>query len=355
MRKKRSLNIRTHIFMPEETETLKRYRDGQKDYRLKLRFIALLLIAGNTGTEIVAAAVGKDIRTVETWYGKYLTHGPDALNSFQYQPKRCFLSDDQLADMIAWVKKELPSDTKVICHYIREQTGIAYCQSAVAKLLKKNGLRRLRPKLIPGKPPSEKKQTDFIEKYEKLRKSAADPESGRVVIFCDAMHFVHQTVPATCWGDPSERPVLKANSGRQRLNIMGGYDPVTCKLIHETDEKNCDSEKAIIFFKKLLRTYPKASMIKVFADNATYFHARNTQEWLEKNPRISLYFLPAYAPNLNLIERLWRFAKGKLIRNTYYEKYKTFRCHVFRLLNNIHNYESELSSLMVEKFQIIRQ
>ncbi|GBC61571.1 hypothetical protein DENIS_2533 [Desulfonema ishimotonii] len=123
--------------MPEETETLKRYRDGQKDYRLKLRFIALLLIAGNTGTEIVAAAVGKDIRTVETWYGKYLTHGPDALNSFQYQPKRCFLSDDQLADMIAWVKKELPSDTKVICHYIREQTGIAYCQSAVAKLLKK--------------------------------------------------------------------------------------------------------------------------------------------------------------------------------------------------------------------------
>ncbi|GBC61570.1 IS630 family transposase [Desulfonema ishimotonii] len=221
--------------------------------------------------------------------------------------------------------------------------------------LKKNGLRRLRPKLIPGKPPSEKEQTDFIEKYEKLRKSAADPESGRVVIFCDAMHFVHQTVPATCWGDPSERPVLKANSGRQRLNIMGGYDPVTCKLIHETDEKNCDSEKAIIFFKKLLRTYPKASMIKVFADNATYFHARNTQEWLEKNPRISLYFLPAYAPNLNLIERLWRFAKGKLIRNTYYEKYKTFRCHVFRLLNNIHNYESELSSLMVEKFQIIRQ
>ncbi len=46
----------------------------------------------------------------------------------------------------------------------------------------------------------------------------------------------------------------------------------------------------------------------------------------------SLHTLPAYAPNLNLIERLWRFVKGKLVRNRYYEKYKTFRSKVFILL-----------------------
>ncbi|GBC62189.1 hypothetical protein DENIS_3158 [Desulfonema ishimotonii] len=68
--KKRTLNIRTHIFISEETGPLKRYRDGQKDLRLRLRFIALLLIAGNTGIPTVAPSVGKDIRTVETWYKK---------------------------------------------------------------------------------------------------------------------------------------------------------------------------------------------------------------------------------------------------------------------------------------------
>ncbi|GBC61792.1 hypothetical protein DENIS_2754 [Desulfonema ishimotonii] len=161
--KKRSLNIRTHIFMPEETGTLKKYRDGPKDFRLRLRFIALLLIAGNTGIPTVASSVGKDVRTVETWYEKYLASGPDALNSFQYKAKQCFLSDDQLADTVAWVRRELPSDTKVIGHHIKKKTGVAYSRSAIEKLLKKKGLRWLRPKLIPGKPPSEEKQTDFIE------------------------------------------------------------------------------------------------------------------------------------------------------------------------------------------------
>ena len=71
-------------------------------------------------------------------------------------------------------------------------------------------------------------------------------------------------------------------------------------------------------------------------------------------PRVQIEYLPAYAPNLNLIERLWRFVKEKLVMNTYYKKYKTFRAKAFRLLNHVDEYVDEFKSLMVENFQIVK-
>ena len=78
------------------------------------------------------------------------------------------------------------------------------------------------------------------------------------------------------------------------------------------------------------------------------------EEWLKEHPRLYVEALPAYAPNLNLIERFWKIAKAKLVKNTYYEKYKTFRAHVFRFLNHVDEYVEELKTLMVERFQIIQ-
>ncbi len=93
----------------------------------------------------------------------------------------------------------------------------------------------------------------------------------------------------------------------------------------------------------------------LFVDNAKYFHANLVSEWLETHPRLQLEFIPAYAPNLNLIERFWKCVKEHLVKNTYYEKYKTFRAHVFRFLNHVEDYTEELETLMVEKFQIIQR
>ncbi len=112
-------------------------------------------------------------------------------------------------------------------------------------------------------------------------------------------------------------------------------------------------DSPFIFFDKLLKAYPQANRIEVILDNASYFHANDTGDWLKKHPKICCRFLPAYAPNLNLIERFWRFVKDKLVKNKYFEKYKTFRCQVFRLLNHVSDYKDELKSLMTEKFQII--
>ena len=167
------------------------------------------------------------------------------------------------------------------------------------------------------------------------------------------MHLVHQNIPRLCWADPKAPPILRTNTGRQRLNILGAYNPDTHRFVHVTGEENCDAKRAIEYFEMITTSYSQAPAVILFLDNAKYFKAQMVGEWLQDHPRLHIKFLPPYAPNLNLIERFWHFAKEKLVKNAYCEKYKTFRANAFRFLNHVDQYIAELRTLMVEKFQII--
>lgn len=168
------------------------------------------------------------------------------------------------------------------------------------------------------------------------------------------MHLIHQNIPGLCWGDPQNPPVLKTNTGRKRLNILGAYNPDSYSFVHLTGEENCDSNRVIEYFNVILKAYRRAPAIVLILDNAKYFKAKIVVKWLEEHPKLKLKFLPPYAPNLNLIERFWRFVKEHLVKNTYYKKYKEFRAKVYQFLNHIDQHTKELETLMVEKFEIVK-
>jgi transposase len=92
--------------------------------------------------------------------------------------------------------------------------------------------------------------------------------------------------------------------------------------------------RVIEYFNVIIKAYIRAPGIVLILDNAKYFKAKIVREWLEKHPKLELKFLPPYAPNLNLIERFWRFVKEHLVKNRYYKKYKTFRAKVFQFIKN---------------------
>jgi transposase len=76
------------------------------------------------------------------------------------------------------------------------------------------------------------------------------------------------------------------------------------------------------------------------------------REYLEKS-KIKLIFLPPYSPNLNLIERLWKYFRKRVIYNKYYETFDEFKKACKSFFRRIKRYKGELSSLMTENFQII--
>jgi len=345
------MDIIQHPFGQEEIHHLRQFRDQQHDGRLKIRFIGLLMLAEHIAIEHAASLIGRSVKTLRYWGHQDLTQGVDRLNSFNYQPKQTYLKPSQIAQVVTWVTTTNPAKAKHVKAYIQEQFNVQYTREAVRQLLHKHGLKRLRPTKQPGDPPSEDEQCAFVTRYETMK---AECEPGTVFLFGDAMHLVHQNEPGYCWGDPKAPPVIKTNSGRQRLNILGAYNPTEHSLVHLTGEENCDAVRAIAFLDTVEKAYIAVPHLVLFVDNARYFHAIMVTEWLTEHPRVHLEFLPAYAPNLNLIERFWKFAKAHLVKNTYYEKYKTFRAHVFRFLNHVGEYVNELKTLMVENFQIIQ-
>lgn len=249
-------------------------------------------------------------------------------------------------------KKKAPGSRVLIRDYIQVTFGIIYTLSALSRVLHRLGLKRLRPNLIPGKPPILEVQIQFIQRYKQLKLfEKIDP--GIIQLFSDGMHLIHQVVPSFYWGAKGSPIVLPSNSSRQRLNILGAYSPARQELVHLTSENNCDAIQVIKFLECVVKQYSHCHSIILHLDNARYFHARQVRCWLKEHPELIINRLPAYAPNLNLIERLWRFIKEQLVHNRYYEEYKTFRAHTFRLLNKVHDFATALRSLISDNFELV--
>ncbi len=152
------MDVSKYQFDDDEIAKLNDYRDYQPDIRLKVRFIALLMLAEGIELKTTASILGKSNKTIENWHYQYVTKGIDSLNSFQYKPKQSYLTPEQIDQVVDWVKQANPSKTKEVREYIKNHFKVTYSIEAVRKILKKGGLKILRPKVVPGNPPSEDEQ-----------------------------------------------------------------------------------------------------------------------------------------------------------------------------------------------------
>jgi len=90
--------------------------------------------------------------------------------------------------------------------------------------------------------------------------------------------------------------------------------------------------------------------IHLYVDNARYYRSKLVQEFLLTSS-IQMHFLPPYSPNLNPIERLWKFIKKEVIKSDYTPDPKIFKQRITDFFANIGNYKEKLDSLINTKFQ----
>ena len=135
-------------------------------------------------------------------------------------------------------------------------------------------------------------------------------KAGKVkLFFVDASHFVMGGFSGFLW--TKTRRYVQTACGRQRYNVLGALDFVTKKVETITNSTYITATEVIALIDKLFTTYAGLP-IKLVMDNARYQHCKAVIEYAA-SLGVELIFLPTYSPNLNLIERLWKFAKAQVL------------------------------------------
>jgi transposase len=191
-----------------------------------------------------------------------------------------------------------------------------------------------------------------VRKYRRHRREAG-PTTRRY--FVDACHPVWGLdLLYCCWLLVGQRHYVGVGNGRKRLNILGAYSPDDHDYVDiRLTKENITGEQFVKLLEKLLAQHPETEKFILYLDNAKYYSKPVVKEWLANHRQFHLVFLPAYSPNLNLIERLWKFLR-KLALNRWHKTFEAMQAAVAEVLDHLERYRCELDSLMSEKFHILK-
>ena len=327
-------------------------REGSVTHRLARRANALVLLDGGMSCEQVAQVLLLDDDTIRRWHGAFAEGGRKGLLRFESGGSACTLSNEQQAELVAWVKSTAPFSTRQIGAWIAQECGVEYeSRSGLVALLHRLGLAYRKPQVIP-RHLDEAKQRAFIALYEKLMNSLPADEA---VVFVDAVHPTHAARAAGCWTAKDEKPAIEQTTGRQRLNIHGAIDLETGQT-RMIEAEAIDAVSTIKLLNGLEALYSTTARIHVFLDNARYHHAKIVQEWLAQHGRrIVLHFVPSYCPHLNPIERLWALMHRHLTHNKTYPICREFADAILDFLRNeVPRRWAEFCDSVTDNFRVIR-
>lgn len=333
----------------EQVRVLKTTHKTLRDKKLADRIKAVLSL--NSGFEYshIAKILLLDEVTLRRYVKSFQEKGIEGLLEYRYTGGKSNLTLVQLQDLKSYLVANTQTKAKDIVSYIKKQYDVSYSVIGVTKLLHRLGFTYKKPKIIPGKADRAKQET-FLKKYQEIKFSLKEKDQ---LYFLDSTHPTHNTIASYGWilrGKANDK-FIKTNTGRERLNLNGALNLHSLQAV-VLEEKTINYKSTIRLFRKLLNKHPKGKIYMIL-DNATYYHHKAIKPFLKKHRRLKTVFLPSYSPNLNLIERLWRFFHQKVTNNHYFETFSEFKKTTMKFFRKLNLYEKELKTLLTDNFQLV--
>lgn len=310
--------------------------------------VKAVLLLGTGWTEYdVAEALLLDEKTVGRYVERYRQNPHDDFWQMDYPGSESKLTEVQLQRLDGHLQSRIYLTVAGIAAYVEQTFGVGYSEQGMTNLLHRLGFTYKKPKSVPGKADAAA-QRAFVQTYAllKKRRKPADP-----IYFMDGVHPQHNSVAAYGWIKKGQTPMLPSNTGRQRLNLNGAVNTETLQVVVRSDD-TLDAASTVALLTTLEKKHPQAGRIYVIADNARYYRSRLVKAYLKRS-RIKLIFLPPYAPNLNLIERLWKYFRKMVLYNRYYETFAQFKQACLGFFAHIKEHRAALRRLLAENFEII--
>ena len=338
--------MKDYTLSKEKIAELEKFHRSLRDKRQADRIKAVIALSKGWSAAQVAEILLFDENTSRHYFERYQQGGVPALLDDSYSGAEPKLDVHQMSELEGYLEEYILPDAKSVIAHIDKQYGVHYSVSGVTDLLHRLGFSYKKPTHVPGKQDPAQQQA-FLEEQAHLKASKSENDP---IYFADATHPQHNSIPSYGWIKKGQEKELKANCGRQRLNINGAINIETLEpTTGFYDTNNADS--TIDLFSKIEAKHPDAKVIYIIVDNARYYRSCLLKEYTE-GTKIKLIFLPPYSPNLNLIERYWKFFKKKVLNNRYYETFDEFKLACQRFFQKRKKYLPELQALLTEHFHI---
>jgi transposase len=316
----------------EQVKELKFAHKQTRDKRLADRIKAILMLHFGFTYEQIKLALLLDEVTLRRYQKQYKEKGIDGLLECHYGGGNSKLTLVQQQSLADYVCSHVFTTAVQVQKYVGSVYGKSYTLIGITKLLHRLGFTYKKPKIMPGNV-SIAEQQSFLQIYQKTKEQLTEKDH---IYFSDATHPTHNTKPSYGWIKKGKKNDVYIKSKKAVV----------------IEEKTIDANAIIALCEQIKKKQPHGKVYLIL-DNAKYHHARLVNNWFLRHPRFKRIFLPAYSPNLNIIERLWRFFHQKVTNNQYFKTFQEFKEATMQFFQNLRGYKTELDTLLTENFQTL--
>jgi transposase len=342
------------VLTGEQRKEIERRRKETLDRRVYQRLTAVLAVAADKTRDEVADLLGVSLSQLGEWLRIYRNEGLDALCEVHNKGDPGKLKPNQVSQLKEQVSTGCFRSSDQIRDWIEATFGVSYSASGVKDLLKRIGVsyHKVSGFLWKADPDEQRAFVKRVARHKREAKQAGAPQTRRYYV--DACHPVWGLdLVFCCWLLVGQRLLVGMGSGRKRLNILGGYCPDDHEYIdYRLTRDNINGEQFVDFLRLLRSMHPKVERFILYVDGARYYNSPVVKEWLRRHPEFLLSRIPAYSPNVNLIERLWKFLRAKALCR-WHKTFEDMQAAISEVLDHLEDYRGELRTLMTERFPII--
>jgi transposase len=331
-------------------------RQETHDKRIYARLSAVLWVADGRERKEVAALLGISVRQLTNWLRIYRNHGLPALCVLNYKGDPGKLTPRQVEQLKEKISKGHFRSSQQIQQWLKDDFGVTYSSSGVKDLLRRIGAsyHQVSGFLWKGNPDKQRAFVKKVRRHQREAKREDAPSTRRYYV--DACHPIWgMDLVFRCWLLIGQRFLVGVGSGRSRLNILGAYCPDDQEYLDiRLTRDNINGEQFVNLLRLILATHPRTEKFILYVDGAKYYNKPVVKEWLARHPQFRLVTIPAYSPNCNLIERLWKFLRKEAF-NRWHKTFESMQNAVSEVLDHLPKYRRELETLMTEKFHILKK
>jgi transposase len=304
---------------PSERKVLLEHYRRSTDPAVRLRAHILLLLADGHPWSQITAMLYTSPSTIARWKERFCGEGVEAVLGSQQGRPAVFLAW-WVAVVVRWVTEKTPREfgflrsrwsCATVVLLLWEEHQLEVSAETVRRWLHQEQVvwRRPRPVLGPKDP-------EYAGKLRRIRRLLATMPDDETAVFEDEVDINTNPKIGSMWMYRGQQAEVETPGSNVKRYLAGSLNWRTGKLLVSEPGTRRNAELFVLHLDELRRRLRCYRHIHVICDNAPFHDCRKVQEFLARwGHRITLHFLPKYAPETNPIERVWWHLHEEITRN----------------------------------------